>query len=108
MRRGEFDRLPGAGRPLPPDDLEVLPEALRAGARLLRGSGFLPRGGRAPSTPSALLRLLEACGEGGDGDARDRRACVAAVKLELWIERRTRRTLPIEYRGRVAGLLGGR
>lgn len=40
--RGEFDGLPGAGAPLPPDDNELVPEELRAGYRLLKNAGCLP------------------------------------------------------------------
>jgi len=40
--RGELDDLPGAGRPLPVDDLSLVPEHLRAGYRLLKNAGYLP------------------------------------------------------------------
>lgn len=39
--RGEFDNLPGAGRPLVLDNSAAVPEELRAGHRLLRNSGYL-------------------------------------------------------------------
>lgn len=42
IERGELDNLPGAGKPLPPEDLSMVPEHLRAGYRLLKGAGFLP------------------------------------------------------------------
>jgi hypothetical protein len=42
IERGELDDLPGAGRPLPEDDLSRVPEHLRAGYRLLKNAGFLP------------------------------------------------------------------
>lgn len=42
MERGEFDDLPGKGKPLPPeDDLDVPPE-LRVAYRILKNSGFVP------------------------------------------------------------------
>ncbi|MGB7755828.1 MAG: DnaJ family domain-containing protein [Salinisphaera sp.] len=40
--RGEFDDLPGAGKPLPADDAAHVPEHLRAGYRLLKNAGFVP------------------------------------------------------------------
>jgi len=40
--RGEFDNLPGAGKPLPPDDAQHVPAELRAGYRLLKNAGFVP------------------------------------------------------------------
>ncbi|HET7315124.1 DnaJ family domain-containing protein [Salinisphaera sp.] len=40
--RGEFDHLPGAGKPLPADDAAHVPEHLRAGYRLLKNAGYVP------------------------------------------------------------------
>lgn len=40
--RGEFDDLPGAGKPLPADDAAHVPEHLRAGYRLLKNAGYVP------------------------------------------------------------------
>lgn len=40
--RGEFDNLPGAGAPLPPEDNELVPEELRAAYRILKNAGCLP------------------------------------------------------------------
>ena len=40
--RGEFDDLPGAGRPLVLDDAPGVPAELRAGYRLLKNAGFVP------------------------------------------------------------------
>ena len=42
IKRGEFDELPGAGRPLALDDDTMVPPELRAAYRLLKNSGFLP------------------------------------------------------------------
>lgn len=42
MRRGDFDRLGGAGRPLELDDDPLIPEELRIAYRILKNSGYLP------------------------------------------------------------------
>ncbi|AFJ45443.1 DUF1992 domain-containing protein [Shimwellia blattae] len=42
QRDGQFDNLPGAGEPLILDDDSHVPEALRAGYRLLKNAGCLP------------------------------------------------------------------
>ncbi len=39
---GMFQNLPGAGKPLPPDDDAHVPEDLRAGYRLLKNAGYAP------------------------------------------------------------------
>ena len=40
--RGEFDELPGKGKPLVLEDDSLVPEELRAGYRLLKNAGYLP------------------------------------------------------------------
>ncbi len=42
LAQGEFANLPGAGRPLPAEDLSLVPEELRVGYRLLKNAGYLP------------------------------------------------------------------
>lgn len=41
-RRGEFDDLPGAGRPQALDDDLLVPEERRAAYRVLKNAGFVP------------------------------------------------------------------
>jgi hypothetical protein len=43
IERGEFDDLPGSGRPLDLDEDMIVPEELRVGYRILKNAGFLPR-----------------------------------------------------------------
>ncbi len=42
MAEGQFDDLPGRGRPLPLDDDALVPETLRVAYRLLKNAGYLP------------------------------------------------------------------
>jgi hypothetical protein len=42
VSRGEFDDLPGAGRPLALDDDPLIPEDLRLAYRILKNAGFVP------------------------------------------------------------------
>ncbi|MBS0850088.1 DUF1992 domain-containing protein [Citrobacter sp. JGM124] len=48
QRNGDFNQLPGEGKPLILDDDSHVPAELRAGYRLLKNSGYLP--------PELLLR----------------------------------------------------
>lgn len=43
LARGEFDDLPGAGRPLALDDDQMVPQELRTGFRLLKNAGYIPQ-----------------------------------------------------------------
>ena len=40
--RGEFEQLPGAGKPLALDDDPLIPEDLRLAYRILKNSGYAP------------------------------------------------------------------
>jgi hypothetical protein len=42
VSRGEFDDLPGAGRPLDLNDDPLVPEDLRLAYRILKNAGFVP------------------------------------------------------------------
>ena len=44
IARGEFDELPGAGRPLELDDDRLVPQELRAAYRILKNAGCVPPG----------------------------------------------------------------
>lgn len=42
MERGDFDDLPGAGRPLDLSDDALIPEDLRMAYRILKNAGLVP------------------------------------------------------------------
>lgn len=42
MRKGDFDNLPGAGKPLPPDDMAGVPEELCLSYKMLKNAGMIP------------------------------------------------------------------
>ena len=42
MRNGDFQNLPGAGKPLKADDLSRIPEELRLAYRILKNADCLP------------------------------------------------------------------
>ena len=53
LRNGEFDRLPGAGKPLELEDLSHLPPETRMAYAILKNSGFVdtPQDMRRPLSP---------------------------------------------------------
>ena len=97
--RGEFDNLPGAGRPHTLDDDHLVPEELRAAYRLLKNAGYVPSALAwrreireieqllacvpAPDERSRAVRRLNyllACLSGGElrGEARKYRGALAS------------------------------
>lgn len=57
VSRGEFDHLPGAGRPLDLDDDPLIPEELRVAYRILKNAGFVPPEVETLNQIAALERL---------------------------------------------------
>lgn len=63
MRKGEFDDLPGKGKPLPPDDMAGVPEELRLGFKLLKNAGMIPEEMQLRKEMVTLEELLAVCRE---------------------------------------------
>jgi hypothetical protein len=57
VSRGDFDDLPGAGRPLDLDDDPLIPEELRVAYRILKNAGFVPPEVQTLNEIAALERL---------------------------------------------------
>lgn len=55
MEAGEFDNLPGAGRPLPEDEIDLAPPEIRMVLRILRNSGHGAKDAQGAGLPSSLL-----------------------------------------------------
>lgn len=78
--RGEFDNLPGRGKPLPPDELASVPEELRVGYRLLKNAGAIPPELELRKEMVTLGDLLRCC---ADEDERGRiKRKLSAVQLQ--------------------------
>lgn len=58
MAEGQFDNLPGAGKPLQLEDMSNIPEDMRMAYTLLRTSGYIDKPDDPPSNMSALLEKL--------------------------------------------------
>jgi hypothetical protein len=107
VQQGLFDQLPGAGRPLPPDDLDGVPAELRAGYLLLRGAGCLPPELEARREWLRLQDLLAACQD--EGDQRSLTAATAAARLRyrLLVEQRGPSSAALDYQDELLARCAG-
>ncbi|MBQ7609395.1 MAG: DUF1992 domain-containing protein [Desulfovibrionaceae bacterium] len=80
MDKGEFDNLPGRGKPLEIEDLSAVPEDLRMAYKILKNAGCLTPELEERKTITSTLELLE-----GLTDERER--LCGMQKLRLLIER---------------------
>lgn len=95
MERGEFDDLPGAGRPLDLDEAPLVPEELRMAYRVLRNAGYLPPELEARREIHDLRQLLACLPEGPQRSRGQRR--LEALRLRLALNGGREVALPPDY-----------
>jgi hypothetical protein len=88
MERGEFDDLPGAGRPLELEDLSRVPPHMRAGYTLLRNADVLPPEVELRREIYSLGGLIDAAADPGEVAELKRRRRDAELRYSLLVERR--------------------
>ncbi len=90
MERGEFDDLPGAGRPLELEDLSRIPPHLRAGYKLLRNADVLPPEVELRREIYSLGGLIDATTDPSEREELRRRRRESELRYALLVERRHR------------------
>jgi hypothetical protein len=78
--RGDFDDLPGAGRPLTLDDDQLVPEELRVAFRIMKNAGYVPDEVRLFAELRSAEQLLMQAG-------RDEERVAASARVRLLLER---------------------
>jgi len=58
---GEFDNLPGYGKPLKLEDLSAVPQELRMAYQLLKNNGFSPEGNKLRQEVMTIEDLIRKC-----------------------------------------------
>jgi DnaJ homologue, subfamily C, member 28, conserved domain len=88
MARGEFDNLPGHGRPLQLEDCSRVPADLRIGFKLLRNAGCLPPELEARKEVTRLGTLIAATGDPEERAQLFRLRADAELRYQLLVEHR--------------------
>ena len=88
IEAGEFDDLPGAGRPLELEDMSRIPPHMRAGYKLLRNADVLPPEAELRREIYSLGGLIDATADPEDREALKRRRRDAEIRYALLMERR--------------------
>ncbi|WP_261134856.1 DUF1992 domain-containing protein [Bacillus sp. Marseille-Q3570] len=61
LQKGEFENLPGKGKPLPKDDLTGVPDELRLSYKILNNGGFVPPEVQLKKEMATLEELIAVC-----------------------------------------------
>ena len=87
MEQGEFDDLPGAGRPLELEDLSRVPPHLRLGFKVLRNANVLPPEMELRRENYSLDRLIEATSDPEEREELRRRRRENELRYSLLVDR---------------------
>ncbi|MGV3466221.1 MAG: DUF1992 domain-containing protein [Heyndrickxia sp.] len=60
-KNGEFDNLPGMGKPLPPDELANIPEDLRMAYRIMKNAGYTQEETELKKEMMSIQDLIRQC-----------------------------------------------
>ena len=88
QQRGDFDHLPGTGKPLALDDDLLVPEELRAANRVLKNAGFVPPEVEALGSVDELMQVVQAQAAEDAEERSLRRAQRKMMALAIALERR--------------------
>lgn len=94
ISRGEFDNLPGAGRPIDLEDYFRTPEALRMAYSVLKSAKCLPEEVELMNEIAALDRELSGCRTEEARSQLLRRLRDRRLQLGIALDRQRRRTHP--------------
>lgn len=86
MRNGEFEDLPGHGKPLELEDLSGVPEDLRISFKIMKNAGILPEEIILRGECVTLEGLLAACrssGDTGSSEMKSLRTKLTAKRMRL-------------------------
>lgn len=102
MRNGEFDNLPGKGKPLQLEDLSHVPEELRASFIILKNAGILPEELQLEKEIMSLKTLVNSCYDEGDRKDLKREINEKILRFNIMMEKRHRSNRALnQYRGKI-------
>ncbi len=87
MKRGDFDNLPGKGKPLRLDEYFDTPEELRVGYSMLKSAGFVPEEAELLKEIGALKEKLAQTRDEGERKQLQRQINDRQLKYNLQVER---------------------
>lgn len=61
IERGEFDNLPGMGKPLPRDELDTISPDIRMAYKIMKNAGIIPEEVELRKDIYSLQQLINAC-----------------------------------------------
>lgn len=100
IERGEFDHLPGMGKPLPAEQANV-PDDLRSTCKILKNANVLPEEMQVSKRIHALNELLAQCEDEEKAQSISRELNELELRYDLLMERRGETGTHRKYRKKI-------
>jgi hypothetical protein len=97
MDRGDFDNLPGKGKPLPPDGLDNLPPDMRMAYTIMKNAGVIPEEVELLNSISSIQHLIRICHAEDERNSLRARLSVKQFRYAILVEKRTGRIVDHDY-----------
>lgn len=107
MARGEFDNLPGRGKPLVQEDLSGVPEELRMAYKVLKNAGCVPPEVELTNEVASLREMILDMEENEERMKKVRELNFKLMKLEMTRKRPLSLDLLPEYQEKLLDKLQG-
>ena len=105
IENGDFDNLQNSGKPLPPDELEMVPEELRMSYKILKNAGIIPEELELKKSIMQLTDLLNACENEDDKKAIRAKLNAKQLRYNMIMESRGIRVIDPEYAAKIMEIL---
>jgi hypothetical protein len=89
---GEFDNLPGYGKPLPFDDLSSVPENLRMAYRIMKNAGFTDEENQMKKEMLTIEDLIKQCEDQEEKKALQKKLNEKMIRFNSIMSKRRQNT----------------
>ncbi|CAM3525257.1 DnaJ family domain-containing protein [Marinicrinis lubricantis] len=102
IHEGELDNLPGKGKPIEYDDLQAVPEELRASYRMLKNAGVLPPKMELKKEMVSLEELIRCCEDAEQKEHLKKQLSEKMLRFQIMMEKRNLSSSVFQqYRGSI-------
>ncbi|WP_028784881.1 DUF1992 domain-containing protein [Thalassobacillus devorans] len=88
IRNGDFDNLPGKGKPLPKDDMDHVPADLRNSYKILKNANMIPEEMQLKKEIVSLEELIDCCRNPEEKEIYKQRLSEKQLRFQLMMEQR--------------------
>ncbi|MEQ6375673.1 DUF1992 domain-containing protein [Bacillaceae bacterium S4-13-56] len=108
IRDGDFENLPGKGKPLKLDDMEGIPSDLRVGYKIMKNAGMIPEEMQIKKEMITLEELIATCKDPEQKEEYHRKLNEKQLRFQLMMEKRKLggNSAFHQYRNRIRNRIG--